>query len=281
MIVSLASLKFRPAIWIALVFIVVAQFGFANTAFSSQDRCNIGPEERMKQLRLRHDMPIGEDKPLPGCSGWDDYDSGYANLEISGVKFRIPRNYLDEAMEADGVTGRFAVRIAVPSFHPYRHSFPTDRLATAYISRYESGNFCFQDKCAPFYEVLFASYILHQGLERSASVRALESALKNIDKFRQTLLRFNNVDDDFFDFDREYFVEGKYYAAFSSMDADINRWFFCSLKFDFCATYVVYKKKIIVSFSALNVTPNEMKNYFGMLFDGFLAKAHRERNLGK
>ena len=71
----------------------------------SKSYCSAG-REIMAQLQHIHygAKSEAEWKPLPGCPGADDVDPGYANLSVSGVKFRVPRNYLQppQGQEADG-----------------------------------------------------------------------------------------------------------------------------------------------------------------------------------
>lgn len=202
--------------------------------------CNMSKEMRLRYLLNEYRLPYGVDKPLPGCMGWDGNDPGFANLTLSGIKFRIPRNYLSfDKKEADGPTGVVYLSFGVPKFN-FVDEIREKEIATgAVLKPTGQRSWCDEARCYNFMQVLFLKEIsgfdAFKEINRAASIATEKMKYAKVGIGRSANLKFLETED--------------YSAAFKTSNDEILEWHFCEKSRPRCNSHFIIENKIWVHLS--------------------------------
>ncbi len=226
-------------IWLAVALTTFGALFVASTASAKVD-CNMPKEKRLEFLFYRHGLPKGVDKTLPGCPGWDDYDPGFANLEIEGVMFRIPRDYMiSNNDEADGPSGRFRLQVGLRSFRDRRHLLEGEEAAIIHLNRDTKRIWCGDLRCYKSSQVNFLNLLTGKRGVNELDIKTdrTKVLLKSAKFGVGVYLGFQVFESDQLSF------------SFRETNDEIIEWLICTRAKDICRSTTKFKNELHLSLS--------------------------------
>ena len=202
--------------------------------------CNMPKEKRLIYLHIHSSLVSGEEKPLPGCPGFDGIDLGYANLTMAGLNFRIPREYLlNKQYEADGPTGSISLHYYVPSFDPLLPSAKSETRTYALITSVED-DVCIGERCYSFLESDLAQQVSRANLRDDE-----EHILKVKHKMLSSAIKGEGV------LSKYMISQSKKYevAIKQENNGKIIDWIYCEKTSNGCDSFFVFDEKLWVQLS--------------------------------
>lgn len=196
--------------------------------------CDLAGAERQQVLSRLHGLSPGDDKPLPGCPGWDDREPGIANFVMNGIEFRVPRLSLGmiKSREADGPTQSFSLRFDYAVDQPGSFNVPI----ILEVHRGDSSD-CQEDRCAQFGRQLYERHGLNQLLSTDEGYRVEELPVQ-----KDSSLGLNAV------------TPGDVHLYFEGEMPDPSYWLICTRAREYrCERYLVLESGNVVKYGFASI----------------------------
>ncbi len=228
---------------------------FYSSSTRAQPDCNMSTEKRLKYLHYNHGVDLGVDKPLPGCPGWDDIDPGFANLEIAGTKFRIPRDYIAFfPEEADGPSGRVVIRVGPRSFNDLWHTLIDEGTTDIFLFKDLKRQSCGRSRCYSSEHVEFLALVRGVRLKSvlddpDRSYALAQNFLENAKPGSGKFLGFSVAEN------------ADLSVAFRKEKGNIFEWFICSREKARCRSKTKITSKIYMRLSREFIGLNDLKAF--------------------
>lgn len=251
----------------ALCFLVVlfACYGSAITwTFAGQIiDCKMSAEKKAKHLQNYSQLPVGVDKPLPGCSGFDDVDPGFLNANINGVNFRVPRDDILSPFknEADGPIGNL---VLIPRAFNFGIDYKRKKLSH-YVQIHAPHSFraCVDEGCLEVGEKIFLR-TLDEGLGLELEMDRNKINQKGLTYYRKLIEKAStdNLTGRFIKLSKKQIT-----GSFKIENGAVKAWILCNTETKNCGASVKFQNRIWVTYRINPLEINEM----AVFWKGFLS----------
>lgn len=156
--------------------------------------CRPGSDLFKKYMKRTYGLQDGESKAMRFCSGYDDYDPGYANLQMNRIHFRIPRKYMTTHGEADGPAAYVRLEASFPDIDLRR---PGEEYVKIQLVRIRSHFACENNSCmSKKQEFYFGKFIVVSSINVIDSFDKIASYARNhsIDTIDSNYKKIQSVD---------------------------------------------------------------------------------------